>query len=169
MTLIGIGGWSNAEFNPTIIFAAPQPETVHRRLGPSTHDCLDRMRDESDRPLKRTRPKALRGKINRFQAGTRTMKTTTTTITAALAFIAASSRARGDLVPAGTGSGFFITPDGYSVTSFHVIEGGEAVKVKRRDTFLDARVIKSDARNAIAVLKLEGTFPCLPQGEDLFG
>lgn len=95
------------------------------------------------------------------------MKTTTTTITAALALFAASPTARGELVPAGTGSGFFITPDGYFVTNFHVIEGGEAVKVKRGDAFLDARVIKSDASNDIAVLKLEGTFPCLPLGEDL--
>lgn len=70
-------------------------------------------------------------------------------------------------VRVGSGSGFFITSDGYFVTNNHVVEEADSVAVKFGDAVIPARVIKTDATNDIAILKLDGTFPCLPLGEDL--
>lgn len=67
----------------------------------------------------------------------------------------------------GNGSGFFITSDGYFVTNHHVLEEGDAVTVKSGNRVFPAQVVKSDPRNDIAILKVEGLFPCLPFGDDL--
>lgn len=69
--------------------------------------------------------------------------------------------------PLGNGSGFLITSDGYFVTNNHVVVGAESVAVKFGNAVIPARVIKTDDSNDIAILKLEGSFPCLPLGEDL--
>ncbi len=70
-------------------------------------------------------------------------------------------------VRVGNASGFFITSDGYFVTNNHVVDGADSVAVKFGDAVFPARVIKTDASNDIAILKLDGTFPCLPLGDDL--
>lgn len=77
------------------------------------------------------------------------------------------SPARAELVRAGNGSGFFITTDGYFVTNYHVVDGASAVAIKVDDGLVQAKVVKTDATNDIAVLKVEGKYPCLPLGEDL--
>jgi serine protease Do len=60
-----------------------------------------------------------------------------------------------------TGSGFFISPDGYIVTNNHVVENASKVTVRTADdkTF-PARVIGRDPATDLAVIKVEGNnFP----------
>lgn len=55
-----------------------------------------------------------------------------------------------------TGSGFFVTDDGYLVTNYHVIESGTDITVSTYDEKeYPARVVGFDAANDIAVLKVE--------------
>jgi len=70
---------------------------------------------------------------------------------------------------AGTGTGFFISGDGWFVTAAHVVEGAEYVKVLVRDELLPARMVRMDIANDVALLKVEGVFPALMIGksEDL--
>jgi serine protease Do len=57
-----------------------------------------------------------------------------------------------------SGSGFFISADGYIVTNNHVIEGAENIKVVLQDKrVLTAKVIGHDEGTDLAVLKVEGT------------
>ena len=59
---------------------------------------------------------------------------------------------------AASGSGFFITKDGYILTNYHVIEGANTVKVTTYDgTTYNAAVIGGDEDYDIAVIKVEGT------------
>ena len=59
---------------------------------------------------------------------------------------------------AASGSGFFITKDGYILTNYHVIKGASTVKVTAYDgTTYDAAVIGGDEDYDIAVIKVEGT------------
>jgi serine protease Do len=59
------------------------------------------------------------------------------------------------------GSGFFISADGYVVTNNHVIENWSAVEVTMDDgKTLDAKVIGTDPKTDLALLKVEGNdFP----------
>jgi S1-C subfamily serine protease len=58
-------------------------------------------------------------------------------------------------VPAGSGSGFVWSKDGYIVTNFHVIKGARSLTVTLHDhrTF-EAEVVGAEPRKDIAVLKL---------------
>ena len=57
--------------------------------------------------------------------------------------------------PIAQGSGFFISEDGYVVTNNHVISSGDAFTVVLDDgTELDAKLIGSDPRTDLAVLKV---------------
>jgi len=63
------------------------------------------------------------------------------------------------------GSGFFISADGYVVTNNHVVEGAEKIEVivgEDQETY-EARLVGTDARTDIALLKVEGNgdFPYL--------
>ncbi|MBL8376473.1 MAG: trypsin-like peptidase domain-containing protein [Burkholderiales bacterium] len=62
-----------------------------------------------------------------------------------------------------TGTGFFVTADGYFVTCHHVIGEGNSVTVRnlKGETF-PARVVQIDRANDLAVLKVEGRFKPLP-------
>jgi TPR repeat protein len=62
----------------------------------------------------------------------------------------------------GSGSGFFITDDGYLLTNFHVVENAGVVKVSTPQGILPAKVIKTDATNDMALLKVTGAFKSLP-------
>ena len=61
-------------------------------------------------------------------------------------------------VQAGSGSGIILTSDGYIVTCKHVVDGAETIKViLNDDTEHEAKLIGSDSRSDLAVLKIEAT------------
>ena len=65
---------------------------------------------------------------------------------------------RGRNVVTGQGSGFFISPDGYAVTNFHVVDKAEQVEVTTdAGRVFPAKVIGTDPSSDIAVIKVEGT------------
>jgi serine protease Do len=56
-----------------------------------------------------------------------------------------------------SGSGFFISPDGYIVTNNHVVENAESIKVVLKDeSELDAEVVGRDESTDLAVIKVKG-------------
>lgn len=64
---------------------------------------------------------------------------------------------RGHAFLTGQGAGFFISPDGYAVTNFHVVDRAETVEVTLNDGHVfTARVIGADERSDIAVVKVDG-------------
>ncbi|MGA2750513.1 MAG: serine protease [Verrucomicrobiota bacterium] len=56
----------------------------------------------------------------------------------------------------GIGSGFFVTRDGYLLTNHHVVKDAEKIEVKYNTQVLQAKVIKVDKDNDLALLKVEG-------------
>ncbi len=56
----------------------------------------------------------------------------------------------------GNGTGFFITADGYLLTAYHVVKDAGSVKVWTGKGLQPARVVRCDAANDIALLKVEG-------------
>ena len=64
----------------------------------------------------------------------------------------------GQYIAQGAGSGVIISNDGYILTNNHVIEGASSIKVTTRggDSY-DAKLIGTDAKVDIAVLKIEAT------------
>ncbi len=74
---------------------------------------------------------------------------------------------RGEEVPRGVGSGFFISQDGFLLTNHHVIDGADEIYVTLTDKReFKARLIGSDRRTDVAVVKIEGTgFPALKFGD----
>ena len=55
------------------------------------------------------------------------------------------------------GSGFFITADGYAVTSNHVVKGSVSVEVRTDEgDVYKARVVGADAVSDLAVIKVDG-------------
>lgn len=62
-----------------------------------------------------------------------------------------------------TGSGFFVTPDGYFVTNYHVIAGAVTIALFDVNSKMHmATVVRVDRANDIAVLKAEGKFKAIP-------
>jgi serine protease Do len=62
-----------------------------------------------------------------------------------------------------SGSGFFISPDGYIVTNNHVVENAESIKVVLKDeTELEATVVGRDEGTDLAVIKVKGGRANLP-------
>lgn len=66
----------------------------------------------------------------------------------------------------GSGSGFIVSPNGYVVTNYHVIEGAKQVKVlPHNGEEMTAKIVGSDKSNDVAVLKIEGEkLPCVTLG-----
>src|SRR5882672_10346012 len=57
----------------------------------------------------------------------------------------------------GQGSGFFISADGYAVTNNHVVDKAESVQITTDDGKThDAKVIGTDQRTDLALIKVEG-------------
>lgn len=66
---------------------------------------------------------------------------------------------------ASAGSGFIVSEDGFVVTNYHVIEGAIKVSVITYDEVEhSATVIGYDETNDVALLKIEGSFPCVAIG-----
>ncbi len=65
------------------------------------------------------------------------------------------------------GSAFFITKDGYLVTNHHVIEDASKITITLNDRReLDAKLVGSDERTDVALLKVSGdNFPSLKTGD----
>jgi serine protease Do len=65
------------------------------------------------------------------------------------------------------GSGVIISPDGYILTNNHVVDGATDVRVTLADKRqLKAKIVGTDAKTDIAVLKIEGSdFPAITVGD----
>jgi TPR repeat protein len=64
--------------------------------------------------------------------------------------------------PTATGTGFFITDDGYLISNYHVVKGAAKVRLLTGAGLIDASVVKVDAANDLALLKAVGRFAPLP-------
>ena len=64
--------------------------------------------------------------------------------------------------PFATGTGFFITDDGFFMTNAHVVKGGAEFKILTRTGMIEAKIVKVDAANDLALLKANGSFVSLP-------
>lgn len=64
-----------------------------------------------------------------------------------------------------SGTGFFITEDGYLITNEHVAGMGANVRIRTAAGTLVAKVLRVDKLNDLALLKVEGRFPALAIGE----
>ncbi|MEK0434541.1 MAG: Peptidase, partial [Pseudomonadota bacterium] len=61
-------------------------------------------------------------------------------------------------VPRGVGSGFIISADGFVLTNAHVVEGADEVFVTLTDKReFKAKIIGSDRRTDVALVKIDGT------------
>ena len=76
----------------------------------------------------------------------------------------ASLAAANGEAPKASGTGFFVTEDGYLITNLHVVSGATTCMVKTRQGKLPARVVKRDEKNDLALLKVVGNFSALPVG-----
>lgn len=66
----------------------------------------------------------------------------------------------GGIFPAGEGTGFIISADGYIVTNNHVVEGSDALTIVFYDgSTVDGTLIGTDPRSDLAVIKVEGDVP----------
>ena len=64
--------------------------------------------------------------------------------------------------PTASGSGFFITADGYLITNNHVVKGATKVRLLTSEGTIPAIVVQLDEANDIALLKADGKFSPLP-------
>ena len=65
-------------------------------------------------------------------------------------------------LPDAFGSGFYVTSNGYLLTNQHVVNGARKVFISSGTQRLPAQVVKTDAANDLALLKVSGTFAALP-------
>jgi S1-C subfamily serine protease len=70
--------------------------------------------------------------------------------------VVASLPESGDLQA--SGSGFFISADGYLITNNHVVKNARRVKVKTSAGVFPAEVVRVDETNDLALLKISGQF-----------
>ncbi|MBZ5506281.1 MAG: Do family serine endopeptidase [Acidobacteriia bacterium] len=73
----------------------------------------------------------------------------------------------GPRVEHGLGSGVIISPDGYIVTNYHVVDSASDIRVTLNDRrVLPAKLIGTDPMTDLAVIKINGSgFPSLPWGD----
>ena len=58
----------------------------------------------------------------------------------------------------GSGTGFFITQNGYILTCYHVVQGANKIEIIAGKNIYPAKFIQGDSSNDLAVLKVEGSF-----------
>ena len=56
--------------------------------------------------------------------------------------------------PTATGTGFFITDDGYLISNYHVVKDATKVRLLTSTGLIDAKVVQVDAANDLALLKV---------------
>jgi TPR repeat protein len=64
--------------------------------------------------------------------------------------------------PESSGTGFFITEDGFLITNGHVVKDAVEIRLVTSARLIPARVVKVDSANDLALLKAEGKFAELP-------
>jgi len=64
--------------------------------------------------------------------------------------------------PTASGSGFFITEDGYLISNYHVAKDATKIRLVTSVGTVDAKVVQVDAANDLALLKADGKFSSLP-------
>jgi TPR repeat protein len=64
--------------------------------------------------------------------------------------------------PTASGTGFFITDDGYLISNYHVVKDATKVRLLTGAGLIDAKVVQVDAANDLALLKADGRFALLP-------
>jgi hypothetical protein len=64
--------------------------------------------------------------------------------------------------PRASGSGFFVTEDGFVVTSYHIIGSAKDIRVKNTNRQFIATVVKTDQANDLAIIRVPGHFTALP-------
>jgi S1-C subfamily serine protease len=65
--------------------------------------------------------------------------------------------------PAGAGSGFVVTPDGYVMTNSHVVANARQIKVRTSaGEIVDARVMGDDPATDLALIKIDAAALALP-------
>ncbi|HVU26832.1 MAG TPA: tetratricopeptide repeat-containing serine protease family protein [Verrucomicrobiae bacterium] len=64
--------------------------------------------------------------------------------------------------PTASGTGFFITDDGYLISNLHVVKDATKVRLLTSVGTIDAKVVQTDSANDIALLKADGKFSSLP-------
>ena len=71
------------------------------------------------------------------------------------------------IVPAGAGTGFIISEDGYIVTNNHVVDGSDGLRIIFSDgSAVEGTLIGTDARTDLAVIKVDGGVPgVVPLGD----
>jgi S1-C subfamily serine protease len=85
------------------------------------------------------------------------MRILLSTTVSALLMCSALAQTEDDRISA-TGSGFFVTPDGYFITNDHVIRGAATVRIVQNGNKINAKIIRTDPANDLAVLKADGEF-----------
>ena len=64
--------------------------------------------------------------------------------------------------PTATGTGFFITDDGYLISNYHVVKDATKVRLVTSTGTIETKVVQVDEANDIALLKADGQFEPLP-------
>jgi TPR repeat protein len=62
-------------------------------------------------------------------------------------------------LPKSSGTGFFLSSDGYFLTANHVVEDASRIVVKTKHLAMAAQVVRVDKENDLALLKIVGAFP----------
>jgi len=70
-------------------------------------------------------------------------------------------KSRGEPMRA-SGSGFFVTEDGFFVTNFHVVRDATRIIIRTDAGNLPAQLVAADKVNDLALLKTDGAFKSLP-------
>jgi len=64
--------------------------------------------------------------------------------------------------PTASGTGFFITDDGYLISNYHVVKDATKVRLVTSAGLISAKVVQVDAANDLALLRADGRFAPLP-------